>query len=80
VRTTVTLDEDVAAKLEAETRRTGRSFKEVINDALRRGLVRRPKSETVRFSVESRPMHLLPGLSYENVEELLDRAEGPNRR
>jgi hypothetical protein len=74
------LDDDVAAKLEAEARRTGRSFKDVINEALRRGLLRRPKNEATRFSVQSRPMGLLPGLSYDNTEELLDRVEGPTRR
>lgn len=80
MRTTVTLDDDVAAKLDAETRRTGRPFKDVINDALRRGLMRRSKIETARFSVQSRPMGIFPGLSYDNVEELLDRVEGPIRR
>jgi hypothetical protein len=80
VRTTVTLDPDVAAKLETETRRTGRSFKEVINDAIRRGLMRQARGTAVTFTVESQPLGLLPGLSYANTEELLDRIEGPNRR
>ena len=38
MRTTLTLDDDVAAKLKAEARRAGRSFREIVNDALRRGL------------------------------------------
>jgi hypothetical protein len=36
VRTTLTLDEDVAAKLRAEARKTGRSFRDTVNDARRR--------------------------------------------
>jgi predicted nucleic acid-binding protein len=39
MRTTLTLDEDVAAKLQAETRRSAKSFREVVNETLRRGLV-----------------------------------------
>ena len=39
MRTTLTLDDDVAAKLRAEMRRSGMSFREVLNDAIRRGLI-----------------------------------------
>lgn len=38
MRTTLTLEDDLARRLREETRRTGRSFKEVVNDAIRRGL------------------------------------------
>jgi hypothetical protein len=38
VRTTVTLDEDVAAKLKQAARERGVSFKAAINDAIRAGL------------------------------------------
>ena len=38
MRTTLTLDDDVAALLQQAVRQTGRSFKEVVNDALRTGL------------------------------------------
>jgi hypothetical protein len=40
MRTTVTLDPDVAAKLKEETRRRGISFKEALNSSVRRGLER----------------------------------------
>jgi hypothetical protein len=36
--TTLTLDDDVAAKLKAEARRTGRPLREIVNATLRRGL------------------------------------------
>jgi hypothetical protein len=39
LRTTLTLDDDVYRKLEAETRRTGRSFKVVVNERLRVSLI-----------------------------------------
>jgi len=37
LRTTLTLDEDVAAKLSEETRRTGKSFRQVVNEMIRFG-------------------------------------------
>ena len=42
MRTTLTLDEDVAERLQAEVRRTGRSFKETVNELLRLALLRPP--------------------------------------
>lgn len=50
MRTTVTLDPDVAAQLKEEVRTKGISFKEALNSSLRRGL---KCSE-----VESRPYRL----------------------
>lgn len=38
VRTTVTLDPDVASEIERIRRRDGRKFKTVLNDLLRRGI------------------------------------------
>lgn len=38
MRTTLTLDEDLAERLKELARHGGRSFKEVTNDAIRRGL------------------------------------------
>ncbi len=81
MRTTLTLDEDVAAKLKAESRRSGRSFKETVNEALRLGLERRPKrSETRLFRVSARPMGLRPGLSLDCTSALLEQLEGPDHK
>ena len=41
MRTTLTLDDDVAAKLKMEAHRAGRPFREVVNETLRRGLASR---------------------------------------
>lgn len=38
MRTTLTLDDDLFMALNQRARATGRSFKEVVNEALRRGL------------------------------------------
>jgi hypothetical protein len=82
VRTTLTLDEDVAARLKAEARRTGRAFKDVVNAALRRGLAGQPsRRPRARFVVRARDLGPLgPGLSLDNIAELLDRVEGPLHR
>ena len=82
MRTTLTLDDDVAAKLRAEARRKGRPFREVVNDALRRGLAAR-SSPAARepFSIEPRDLgNLRPGLSLDNVADLIEQVEGPLHR
>jgi plasmid stability protein len=77
----LTLDDDVAAKLKVESARSGRSFKELVNDHLRFALTAR-QDERVRkpFKIEAQAMGLRPGLSYDNIEALLDQLEGPARR
>jgi hypothetical protein len=81
MRTTLTLDDDVAAKLRAEARRTGRSFRDVVNEAIRRGLVSRPSRQAARFTVAARDLgDLRPGLSLDNIAELLEQIEGPAHR
>ncbi len=79
MRTTLTLDEDVAAKLKAEARRTGKPFKAVVNDRLRLAFTsRRPSPPGAPFKVHARDLgHVQPGLSLDNIGELLDRVEGP---
>ena len=80
MRTTLTLEQDVRAKLELEMRRTGRSFKETVNEVLRLGLNARPRLKPARrFVVRPRPFGPPPGLSFDNVQELLDQLEGPVR-
>jgi plasmid stability protein len=81
VRTTLTLDEDVAAKLRSEARRSGRSFKETVNDTIRRGLASRVGSPHARFRVKTRDLgDVRPGVTLDNVAELVDRLEGPLHR
>jgi hypothetical protein len=82
MRTTVTLDEDVAAKLRSEARRQGKPFKQALNEALRRGLLQRGKGSPRRaFQVKARDLgRLHPGLSLDDIGGLLDQAEGSRRR
>jgi plasmid stability protein len=82
VRTTLTLDDDVAAKLKAETRRSGRSLKETVNDILRRGFSARPAvAPRASFKVVARDLGRLgPGLSLDDVADVIERTEGPRHR
>jgi len=78
MRTTLTLDEDVAAKLKAESRRLGRSFRETVNETLRRGLAsQRVVGRRQPFKVATRDLgDLKPGLALDNVGGLLEQVEG----
>jgi len=78
MRTTLTLDEDVAARLQAEARRTGRAFKTVVNERLRMALAQGIAVEQrAPFQVEPRAMGgPAAGISYDNVGSLLEDLEG----
>lgn len=81
MRTTVTLDDDIAARLDREVRDSGRSFKETLNEALRQGFAqRRRASEVAPFIVRARKLGTVPGLDYSNIGDLLEVAEGPDHR
>lgn len=77
MRTTLTLDPDVAAKANRAAKKLGKPLKEVINAALRIGLdpvLNPPAAKPYR--TEPRPMGLRRGFSYDDIAELLARAEG----
>lgn len=82
MRTTITLDDDTAAKLKAEMRRTGKPMKEALNDALRRGFAqKRQPTQAPPFRIQARDLGALkPGLSLDNVGELLEQIEGASHR
>lgn len=67
MRTTVTLDPDVAANLKEEARRQKTSFKKVLNDSVRRGLRSGTPEAAEPYRLRPRPMRALPGVD-------LDRA------
>jgi hypothetical protein len=69
MRTTVTLDHDVRRLLEEEMQRSGLSFKEALNAALRRGLSP-PTTDDELFQVHAKPMRLRPGLDPVAIHEL----------
>jgi plasmid stability protein len=80
IRTTLTLEDDVAARLRAESRRTGKSLKTVVNEALRVGLDRSRERERASFEVVARDLGLRPEIDLDDIGGLLERIEGPDHR
>lgn len=78
MRTTLTLDDDVAAALERLRKARKLSLKRAVNETLRRGLERATAPTPERARVRTRPVSLgrcLVG-NVDNVSEVLARAEG----
>jgi hypothetical protein len=69
MRTTVTLDDDVAAKLKEEARRQKISFKEMLNTSVRQGLRGGTPQAAPPYRLQPHPMRARPGVD-------LDRALG----
>jgi hypothetical protein len=82
MRTTLTLDDDVAALLSRERARSKKPLKEVVNEALRIGLTRaagpKRRAEAYRTEETSLGRCLLPSL--DNVAQVLAIAEGEDHR
>jgi hypothetical protein len=82
MRTTLTLEEDVALALERVQERDALTFKSVVNEALRRGLrvmdAEREEAPRPRYRVRSWSSGGLR-VSIDNVAEALDWAEGHGR-
>jgi len=81
MRTTLTLDEDVAQKTKQLARILKKPFKVVLNEALRKGLDQIGKPQKRRdYRTNPHEMGLREGLSIDNIQELLARVEGENTR
>jgi len=80
MRTTVTLENDVAVRL--KRLRKSRPFKDVVNDALRAGLdqiERKPSAATRRYAiaaVKGRPLRT----DLDNISEVIAEVEGDSFR
>ena len=76
MRTTLTLDDDLAARLKEEAARQGLPFKQVLNRTLRLGL-RAGEGKTTQkpFRVEARRMGLRPGIDPTKLNQLADELE-----
>ena len=75
MRTTVTLEPDVEKLLRDAMARGKRSFKQVLNDAVRHGLAGRRGGSEPRFEVRARPMSLRPGLDPARLRDIDDELE-----
>ena len=78
MRTTLSIDDDIASLLDQEVRRSGESFKGTVNRLLRLGLtVAHHPPDRKRFVVKPRRIVLPSGLNYDKTEEILEFLEGP---
>lgn len=73
MRTTLTLDDDVAAELRAEARHSGEPLKQVVNRVLRVGLHSQSRLRGLSpLKIKPFPMELRPGLNLDDVWGLID--------
>jgi hypothetical protein len=76
MRTTLTLDRDVAERLKQKMRRTGKGLKATINDALRAGLrIGGARPARGRFRVEPHAFGVKPGVDLDRLNQLVDELE-----
>lgn len=80
MRTTLTLDDDVAALLNKEMRKSGEPFKQVVNRYLRLGLTAPKQPARKPFKVKPWNLQVPQGQSFDKVEELIEFLEGPYHR
>src|SRR5687767_9359073 len=76
MRTTLTIDDDVAALLREEAIRQGLPFKQALNRTLRLGLRAAAGPATRQpFRVEPHPLELRPGFDPDKMNQLADELE-----
>jgi hypothetical protein len=74
MRTTLTLDPDVARLVDDAVHRERRSMKQVINDALRRALAA-PNRRSEPYRVKVHTSYLRPGIDRSGFNRLADELE-----
>jgi hypothetical protein len=76
MRTTLTLDDDVAALLREEMERSRRPFRHIVNQALRLGLLSgTPASRRTPFRTRPHPFRFKPGVDLDKLNQLADELE-----
>jgi hypothetical protein len=76
MRTTLTLDDDVAERLDQEIRRSGQGMKSVVNEALRVAFGLAPSRETPPpFEVRPHTFGFKPGIDLDRMNQLADEME-----
>ena len=77
MRTTLTIDDDIATALKTLSRHSGKSFKAVVNEVIRNGLTtgEKPVPDREVFRVASAPRGFLPGIDPLKLNQLVDELE-----
>jgi hypothetical protein len=76
MRTTLTIDPDVAERLRHEVHRSGKSMKALVNEALRLslGMAGKPAARP-RFKVEPHALGFKAGIDLDRINQLVDELE-----
>lgn len=80
MRTTLTLEDDVVLAIQALVRERGDSFKAVVNDLLRRGLVDARAATGERYRIEPVSLGTPRYADLDDIGEILLAAEGEDHR
>ena len=77
MRTTLTIDDDLARELKALARCSGKSFKAVVNEVMRNGLTtgEKPLADREPFRVAAAPRGFLPGIDPLKLNQLVDELD-----
>ncbi len=75
MRTTLTIDDDLAGLLERRCRELGQPFKQVVNAALRKGLMENEERTVTKVVTRPAPLGLRPGIDPNRLNQLCDDLE-----
>lgn len=75
MRTTLTLEPEIADRLKQEAALGKRTFKAIINEALRRGLGMEATKRAHRFRVQPHSSPLFPGFDPTCLNQIVDELE-----
>lgn len=75
MRTTLTLDPDVAERLRKESRSGKRTHKQIVNEALRRGLGISNDAPTAPFEIKTFRSAFRAGIDFGKLNQLVDELE-----
>ena len=79
MRTTLTIEDDVAARIEELRKRDGRSLKQVVNVLLREGLHQEGRPRAKPYRTRPRELGLRPGFDAVRLNQLADELEVDGR-
>lgn len=83
IRTTVTLDEDVLNRVKDESKATGHSFRETLNELVRDALAHRHDRRGRKRELRIHAIDMGPrpeGVNYDCAEALLEYLDGPGHK
>lgn len=75
MRTTLTLDDDLAGLLLERAKQQGITFKAVVNDTIRTGLADTPQARVEAPEVLSHSFGFRPGIDLDRMNQLVDELE-----